>query len=943
MKIRWIILLGILLTGILAVGFGLQRRARSQEQRLENLRARLADADPARRADAARGILEIDAARDEVRLLLARALIETGQPMAARRVLGWFQDERSPRHVEAQLVRAETYVVEAKQAAARTRPATVDMTRQVVEERLEKAALIRGQLAAGPEQRVQIAVLEARGFACLLVLDRQNLHGLALRLTKAQDYGFGMQTEAVGSDIAQLRKRIASTQTRLTEVCDRIIGLDPSNAAARALLFDQFLQMGAFDQARATAAQLADLPQVDAATVGPVAQALLNLETLYAQEPSPADQALARRLLEHPRLARARHIAVRVARLTLQLRDGHIEQAHEEAAEILADYPGHPRAECLFAEAQIGLGQAEQAVDRLERFRHRVDSWRVVYSLGRAMIAAGRTQAGQQTLRQSLDMRSGSMSALLALVESMVDAGHVIEAEPHILAAVELNPDHRRALAYRVRLAVDRLDRAGLVMMLQRSGPAASQAAVAAEDVLLAVAMSLDNAAEVGQVSQTRLAHDPRDVLMLIADAWLNADPLTRAAVADLVLHTVSQQLEPDPLAYRRSPPLTASMRTRPGAMGSESLDGAWPVRQILAAAPFYAWPQAEALDLVQVALALWPQHPGLLDAAERLQLWLAWQVQTPQVPQWPTLHQDAPTARLIRLLQALRAGDDDSAVDRALQGLLERHRWSQLPALMVLASALEHDREDRIERVLELAGQSNPKLKLLVGARIDLAQGRPLEGLAKLDALQDGQANAAQIHRMTADLRARANLAAGRDDEAIGVFEALVMSAVDRPYAMQLAMIDVMADANRTDAAAAALISMLEAATTPAFWLDRVLARAETLVDPKRLVEGLERSMRSGARSLIELYQARTLIRLGDLTKAQKVAMRLGRRRPGAPRIIALADELAAELVRTRRDGPRSTGVDHQLSQSGSVEVSRYSRAPSEESPTGEQGVAVE
>ena len=948
MKNIWIILFGLFLIGMVAIGLGLQWRGRVQERKLETLEPRLTDADPARRADSARGILQIDPNRNDVRFVLARALIETGQPKAARRALNWFHDRQSASFSEAQLLRAETYLVEAELAVARSRASTINATRRDVEDRLEKVALIRGQLEIDFEYQVQIAVLEARGLECVLMLERRNLRGLTRRVAKVREQAFSMENESVDSDMAQLRKRIESIQKQLAIVCHQVIGLDPANAQVRAFLFDLFLYEGDFDQARATATELTELSRADPGVVGLVAEVLLNIELLYGKETTPADLALARRLLQHPDIAASRHIAVRVARLALRLHDGHTEQAHDEGQAILADYPGHLRAECLLAEVQIRRGEVEHAVDRLERIRFRVDSWRVVYSLGRALIAAGRLYTGQQTLKQSLDMRPGNLLALLDLVQSMADPGHIIEAEPHIQAAAELNPEHRRVLAFQTRLAVERVDRDGLVAMLHRAWNS-KQAVVLPEDVLLAVAMTLDNTVEVNQACQARRQRDGGDVLMLIADAWLKTRPLNRIAIAAVIRHTIGQHLEVDPMAHRKSPPLTVVARMQPGMLGLESLDGELPVRQMLAETPFYAWPQKESLDQVHLALTVWPQHHGLHDAARRLALWLMWQVRTPDVPEWSVVRQDTPTARLIRLIQALRTEDDDLAVDRALQGLLEHHRWSQLSVLMVLADALEHKRDARIERVLELVGRLNPDLERLLAARIDVAKGRPLEGLAKLDSFQDGHAIGTQVYRMSSDLQARANLAAGRADEAIAVFETLVMSSVERRYAMQLAMVDVMIDANRADAANAALMNMLEVATVPPYWLDRVLARLEMFVQPKQLVRILDRSTRSSVRLLIELYLARTLIRQGDWTEARQVAAQLCQMRPKAPRIIALADRLTVEPVSTPGGDPeRAQSAHHRESASlkihrGSEDaIHQYRGARAEEGRIGKQGDAV-
>ena len=896
---RRMVMIAVIVAVLLVVAAAMPLRHLSQQartQRIESAVRLLDNDDPLRRIEAARLILDLDAGRDAVRIMLVEALIHTGQHEPARDALARLDQPGRDRYVTARILRTRSYLEEATDIIARTTPTRIKLIREYVEQLLNHADPLIKELATVPGHEPLVALFEARRFDIRADLLRVQLRALTARLAKAQAIDHVTVIEDIELEVARLRDQIRAINARLVPACHKAIELDSDTAEPLVMLFDMHLHDGAIAEARSAAEQLTAMQRLSGAAAGRVADTLLQLEPRYALETTAVDIDLARRLVGHPRLDRQGYLGLRLAKLALLVHDEHLGQAEQLANNILTSHPEHPRAGCLLARVLIRDDRAEEAVKLLHGFEKRMRRAEVELVLGSALLATGRYTVGLSMLRQCLDRQPGNLSAHLQIARSKIGQGRLLEAEPDIHSAIRINRKHSAVKMLRAMWLIERFDRDGLIAMLnERVG---SGHAVSAADLSLAAAMAIDDVDDV-----TRRCHAPRggdwgDDLWVIADYWCRAKPLARLAVTDAVVGVLAWQLNADPMAAAE-PPEAFTGLTKPS--DGDTADAAHQVARVLLESRFIHPSHAIAMSIVEQGLQRWPDDKALAQTAAQMRLWRNWPPHTKLSDNADALSRQGPTAQLLEIIDALQRRDD-TAVDDALRRLLDEHHWSQAAVLMVIADAAAQRRRDRVESVLATVAQTHNGLALLAGARWDLADGRPRDAMAKLDAISDDDAvAAATLHRLTADIHARAGITLGRHEFAEAVFETFPTTEPSRDHQMHMAAVDLLIDIGKNDNAASSLMVLINNSQTPAYWLDLAMARAERILtdDQWSTLVG-QMSPLLAQRPIVVVYRARALCRAGQVDQAEQMATRLARGWPDSPRVLMLTAELAAERGRT-------------------------------------------
>ena len=127
MKKRMLIIGGVVLF-LIAVAVPLPWwRKRIFAERIETAEHLLTDPDPMRRIEAARLILDLDPARDDVRIGLAEAMLETAQHAPVREVLRPINDPISLHFLPAQILRGGACLSEAKAIVRRVTFSNLDL------------------------------------------------------------------------------------------------------------------------------------------------------------------------------------------------------------------------------------------------------------------------------------------------------------------------------------------------------------------------------------------------------------------------------------------------------------------------------------------------------------------------------------------------------------------------------------------------------------------------------------------------------------------------------------------------------------------------------------------------------------------------------------------------------------------------------------------------
>ncbi len=862
-------------------------RAHSLAARLASLTQTMNLANAETRMQAGLEILELDPLQDTVRLKLALAYIDLGRYVAARQALQRFNDRLEPHFIEAQIIRADSYLSQAKRIASQASISAEDHVASL----LEPVAMINAQLNPMPPHEALSTIIRARQIDVRATLLRNRLRRQRAELAKARSIDIPDEIEKLDIVITDLRQQAAYLDEQLTAACRRAIDLDPQNVVAHHLLFDMHLNTGALVEARSAVETLVQLPSANCDAFGPAADSLIHLETYFSQEPTPLDIELVRRLLDH---GTPHNMSCQLAKVAMKLHDGQAQQAISDTEAILAVHRGHPRAICMLADAMVQLERTQEAVVLLQRFHKRVATAPVRYALGSTLLATGRHQAGRQMLRQCLELASDHLPAYLALAQSLADDGHVLDAEPQIIAAANLSPRHRRVMALQAHLAVRAVDRVALDRMLTaRQTEDGHQ--LDGDDLVLVATMVLDNVGGAAQLIRRRLDADNRDFLSLIADAWSRSQPRNRVAVAAAIARTIQLQFDADPLAHIDPPQIQVLARSSPG-------DAILPRRLLLYENPFLQSTHQKMLELLKLAMVTWPDHKQLRNQSAQLAFWQGWSESSPEPPpSLDLLDPREPTSQLVELVTALNSADLQ-AQDHTLRKLLAAHPWTQQPALIVLADALEHSDLERIENVLYLVERANPDLATLTAANVSFALGDPMEASIRLRSLLRSKPDESPLPRMACDLLARAHLATGRYEAASGVFANMALTAADFRFALKVAEADTYIDAQRNNSAVAALVRIMADTRTPPYWLDRVLARIAALIPADRIVHLIDTMLPNiSNQPLVQLYKANAIAHSGDPQRATRIIARVLRHRPDAPRALIQQARLAGQTGRSQ------------------------------------------
>ena len=879
---------------------------------------------PQVRLNAIDQVLRLDPQRDDLRIKQAQTLIVMGRYEKAREVLSRLAPGGldQPSQTQILILRAESCLREAADWITGSTIDGLETTNKRCKQLLAQAQDAFDQLNNNdPDTAYVVSMLKGRRVSAQAALLRMELEVEQVQFAKARAANFDEHAAKLGVVVAQIKRKIRLLGNELIGLCDKAIVDNPTDPFPRELLFQMWADTGRFDDARRVAGELADLSSLNDATAGRIANVLLNMESLYARRTTADDIGIVVRLLEHPGLSGDKDIEFRVARVALAMYQEDYESAQQWARDVLDLYPGHPKAMCLLALALVKQGRGVQAVDMLLSFNDRVTSPYVRYALGVAMLSIDRSKNGREMLRQTLDIQPRNLLARVTLAQSLVDEGFVIEAEPDILRAASLAGDHWHVLQLRVRLLVRRMNRGELLDLI------GDQFAEGAKPLhwrhaAIVAAMTMDHTAQVTGLVAQQLKKDPADVIAMIGVSWLSATLNQRVNITGLAVRVLLDMLDSDPLA-RADPPAIGVFLEHPKTQTPGRVD----IDPIINAR-FVPWPKQQALELVDAALARWPQQPILLDLAARLSLWagrghasigyidrLERLGVTPSKAalavrafvrgealdlasdfQWGRGGDEglegSPTMGLVMLADALRRGDGASA-ENTLTEILVQVSWPEHALLMVVRDALQQGDSKKASAWLEIARQVNSPVAWLTQGRVDLALGRPNDAMHAIRSLlRSEEDGASELSRYASEVLARTYIMLDQTNLAMGIFEDLVLSARDQKQEMRIAMIDVLLDIQRREAAIAALTAFMAHDDIPPRLLDRVLVRAKAVMSAKDLIELIdERHAIDRENPLRLLYKAACLSELGENQAARKVVQQVLKGYPRAARAqIAMA-----------------------------------------------------
>ena len=881
------------------------------------------ETDPQARLNAIDQILRLDPQRNDLVLKQAEMLAAMGRYEKARKavshLLGDGQDQSY--RTQALILFADSCLREAANWIAGSTIDGLATTTKQCTRLLAQAQEAFGKLGNDSDTVYIVNMLKARRVSVQAALLRLELEVQQAEFAKARAADFDDLAANLGVEVAQIKREIRSLGNELVDLCDWAIKNDPTDPLPRELLFQMWADTGRFDDARRVAGELAGLPNLNDATAGRIANVLLNVETLYAGETTRENVAIAVRLLEHPGLSGGKDIEFRVAQVTLAMHRRDYGLAEQLAREVLRKYRGHPKAMCLLALAMVNQGRGDEAVDLLMSFNERVTSPYVRYALGMAMLSINRPKHGREMLRQTLDLQPMNLLARVALAQSLVDEGYVIEAEPDILRAVSLASDHWHVLQLQVRLLVRQLDRKNLLEMLadqfaDEANPLRWQHAA------IVTAMAIDDTAQVKGFTDQRLEEYPADVIAMIGVSWLHAAPNRRVDISAFAVRALLDILNDDPLA-RLGPPVPGVFVEHSKIEMPRGVD----IDPIINAR-FVPWPKQQAMDLVDVALVHWPGEPLLLDLGAQLSLWAgkshlavgylgrlersgaapsagasavsAFVRREPldlssilgRQPSRRKHSSVSPTIRLVMLADALRRGEVASA-ENTLTELLVQVPWPEQALLMAVMDAFQQGDRKKVSAWLDVAKQVNTSVALLTKARVDLALEQPNDALhAVRSLLNSEQVAASELSRIASEVLARTYIKLKQTNLAIGVFEDLALSARDQKLEMRIAVIDTLLDTQQHEAAIAALMSFMSRDDVPPRLMDRLLIRAKTVMPAKDLIEWIDEKQSIHREDpLRSLYKAMCLSELGDDDEARKVVQSVLKGYPQATRAqIAMA-----------------------------------------------------
>ncbi len=969
-----LVILGAVIVFVLVATLALMAlRTPVTEATLAIYRKNLDNADPRLRVDAAVHVLRTDPMDQPARLAYASGLIELGRYATARDSLNALaQNQKAAGRPAALLLVAESYLAQAEEIVVEAGRLGADLLTGKVDPLLIEASAIQAALGDHPETAVDRAMIQARVHDVRATILEVQYHGYEMDLIKARAAMREDQVHVAGVQANELRRRMDAEHQQIEEATQAAIKANAVDARPHAMRFRMWMRVGDVEKAREAAGAMANQPALERALAGRVALTMLEQESTSGREVTFADQRLAEALLGHRNITGPQSVHFDLARAELALRKESYADAESMASSVLSQYRDHPVALSQWARALIGQGRASDAARQLVPVNERVASPLMRYVLGAAYMKSGDTKSAREVLRQALEQQPELLPARLLLAESMVEGGFIFEAEPDILTAAAMSPDHPRVISLSARLLIEKLDGPGLMAMWQRYLD--SRKALDARDIAMAAGMVLDDLPTVAGISTAMLENDGTNLAGVVAQRWVRSTPRQRFFIASIVVTGCHDLLLADPME-RALPPridildMASQTGIRPastGAGGSAQAEDRDSSRNTPAAeydprrrgnAPkpdptslhrswFLPWPQEAALDMVTSALDRWPQDVALRQQATLLAWMLGrkevalahldhWRNLAPQDPdvglatdtinvaKSPQLIGSGRTAFAderavlndwIYLAQAANGGNQ-AAISEAMQLLLSRHPWCEPAVLMPVRRAMAAGDPLEARGYVELARSVNPQLASLCLARFDLAVGKPLDALHAAEMTISAEPGGSELRGLAGELRGRANMATGQVEIAAGAFENLALSTPHRQVQMQIAVLDVYLAAGRTPAASATITTTLADPRTTSLQMDGLLARATLIMPPDRLLTLCDNLLRYRPdEDVLVAYKVQTLIDTGQMPEAAATLRSLAARRGDSPRVLVLQGRLASR----RGDVPMAMEAYQQLLRQG-------------------------
>ena len=933
---RWL-LVAVLVAVAAAGGWKYYTWRNANEQQLqEAFRQNQDNPDPRIRILAVEGMLRKTPTDERLRLSRAQTLIELGRHHEAREELQGLIRDRTPMLQRVVTLEIESYFVEANNEIHRAALRDSDRLIQRVET-LMTGVETESKLLALPGNSQALRVLDARRLDVTVRAWQLGLASKRVDLTRARLGQVNQTIDQVTIQVEDHEKRMNELGKSLTDLCDKILAEDPSNAVAMELQFASDIRQGRFDNARQTAARIAALSKLPVSVIGRVADTLLNIEEYFAAPVSEQDVELAGRLLTHPQQDGTPDDLYDIARAQFELRRGNGADAEKLASKMLGEHPLHARLQCILALARHQQGKTDVARKNLERFNEHERDARIRYTLGDIYLSMNdprHVSTGHEMLRQSLELEPNNLTARLRLVESLVRNNYVAEAATDIRIAEEINPKHPRVMALKARLAVERTDLGSLADLIDQQA-AVLTATLKWQHLAVVGAMVLDDVPRVRSLTAELSKLTTHDSVVMIAQAWSSSTAMKRGLVAPAVARALLAVADGDPLLRGTDPatPLLGSHLKRAQA-GTGDLEARL---EPLLTNYFVRRPLDLGLELMSCGLDRWTDNSVLTVLAAEMNLWLA----RPDAAR-ELLKRIPPDERFFRsdlvpILNALLAGQDAQAsglltalsleakevpatvrwaalwmalnkgeqrgVSDSLKALLDEHPWAETALLVTVIDAVRKNQADLAYVRIGLAEQANPRLAHLARGRYNMSLGRTAEALHDAEMLVREEDAHTEVRRWAAEVRAGVHLLLDQQPLAVSVFDQLALTGGEGTMDSRIAVIDVLMASGKGHAAAELLSGLLATPETPARVMDQLLARAQLVMKPGRLRALVDSLLTFRAKEpVLLLYQAR-LAAEEDFVVGERMLRSLIKQRPDAPRPLM---ELAAVLRTIQPDESR-------------------------------------
>jgi|GEM_PF-3178284 len=928
----------ILIVVVVALGLGVRSllhwRAAVQQKQDEQFARQINDADPYLRLLAAEGLLRHEPGNEANRLIRAKALIELNRHAEAREELQELINLGTPALESYVALQIGSFFSEADRLVGVADRQRSDSTIERIETMMG-AVQAQSKLITGSQRSIELSVIDARRLDALASAYRFAYQGRQIELTKARIGGIQQTIETVGMEVIELAEKLKKLDDELIRVCARIAQAQPQNHVGSEMLFRGHLRRQEFLQARDIAKAMVSWKAIPTSTVARVADTLLDMETRFGEPITKQDIATAGDLLSHPNQIGDKGIDYQLAQAAHALAREDAQAAMKLAQAIVAKEWLHARALCIAARARIIAGDPMRGVEILQKYTELKRDPLVRYTLGLAYLATGEAKhvsLGQEALRQCLDIEPNHLPARLRLIESFVDARLIIEAAQDIQIVEHISPHHPRVLGLKAELAVESEDLASLGQLLDSSlnGDAAL---LRAEDVVLVIGMVLDDVPRVRRLAQQLKQLQPHDVIVMIADRWMQLPAMRRARIAPVVARHLHDYMVRDPLTnpLRPAVPVIGILARGEGAAATSAQD----VHDPLLKTYIMPRPLDVALELATLGLDRWPQNTGIISAGAEVNIWLNQIAEARRwLRRWPpiiktepesfealaTAYLDGefesvaqiiaaatlknhgsltPTHRLLDLDLALRSQDLKKISD-SLQQMLQNHPWAEQALLMVVDDAMRREQPDRAFATLGSIEQINPQVASLTRGRLNLGLGRAADALHDIEKVVAIENAGTEVRRWAAEVRIRAHLLLDQQSLALGVCDQLQISLRENKIDASIATADVLLMNGKQTAASEVLAEIAANQENSLHTIDQVLARAVHVMKPSRiraLVEALL-TYRPNDPVLL-LYQAEAIAPDDDLV-SERILKAVIARHPQSPRALM---EMASLMRKVQPD----------------------------------------